>query len=79
MKKPQLADDAHVWHRLWSNHAAILSAVTTAQALLPFWDGIIADRYFVLAGAMLSSAAVILRSLKQSVTDRPRHAGKATE
>lgn len=72
--KVQLADDAWQWHKLWSNHAGILATVTTAQALLPFWNGIVPDRWFVLAGAILSSAAVILRSIKQPNAERARHA-----
>lgn len=65
MKRVQLTEDAKVWHRLWSNQAAILSAITTAQALLPFWQGVVPDQYFVIAGAVLSSLAFILRNIKQ--------------
>lgn len=65
MKRIQLAEDAPVWHRLWSNQASILSAVTILQGLLPFWDGIIPDQWFMLAGAVISSAAFILRNIEQ--------------
>tara|TARA_R110000851_G_scaffold33896_4_gene90390 strand:+ start:779 stop:1024 length:246 start_codon:yes stop_codon:yes gene_type:complete len=65
MKRIQLAEDAQVWHRLWSNQASILSAVTIAQGLLPYWDGIIPDQWFMLAGAVISSAAFILRNIEQ--------------
>lgn len=65
MKRIQLADDAPVWYALWSNQAAILSAITIAQGLLPFWNGIIPDRWFMIAGAVLSSATFILRQIDQ--------------
>lgn len=65
MKRIQLTEDAPVWYLLWSNQAAVLSAVTMLQGLLPFWNGIIPDRWFLIAGAVLSSAAFILRNIEQ--------------
>lgn len=65
MKRIQLTDEAPIWWRLWSNQAALLSAVTILQGLLPFWNGIVPDRYFMVAGAALSSAAFLLRNVKQ--------------
>lgn len=75
MKKPriQLTDDARFWHRLWSNQAAILSVVVTLQSLLPLWQGIIPDRWFVILGALIGSAGALLRLLKQpAIEDKVR-------
>lgn len=65
MKLFQLADDAPVWYLLWSNQAALLSVVTILQGLLPFWNGIVPDRWFMLASAVISSTAFILRTIEQ--------------
>lgn len=65
MKRFQLADDAPVWYLLWSNQAVLLSVVTILQGLLPFWDGVVPDRWFMLASAIISSAAFILRNIQQ--------------
>ncbi|RUR38534.1 hypothetical protein [Vreelandella populi] len=61
----KLSDDAPVWHRLWSNQAALLSAITILQGLLPFWNGIVPDRWFMIGGAVLSTGAFILRNIEQ--------------
>ncbi|MGO1717867.1 MAG: hypothetical protein ACTHZY_11380 [Halomonas sp.] len=65
MSRVKLSKDAPVWHLLWSNQATLLSAITMTQGLLPFWDGIVPDRWFMLAGAVISSAAFILRNIEQ--------------
>lgn len=65
MSRIKLSGDAPVWYLLWSNQAAALSVITMLQGLLPFWNGIIPDRWFLVAGAILSSAAFILRNIEQ--------------
>ncbi|WP_339885284.1 hypothetical protein [Vreelandella maris] len=65
MKRLQLTDDAPIWYLLWSNQATLLSAVTMLQGLMPFWEGIVPDRWFMLAGAIISSVAFILRNIEQ--------------
>lgn len=62
MKEP---DENTFWHLLWSNQAAILSALLTAQALLPVWKGIVPEQVFLVAGAVLATAIPILRKLPQ--------------
>jgi len=63
--KLKLADDASVWYLLWSNQAAILSVLTMIQGALPYWEGIIPDRYFMIAGAILSTLVLVLRNIEQ--------------
>lgn len=65
MKRPALTEDASIWYLLWSNQAALLSVMTTLQSMLPFWEGIIPDQWFIVVGAILASAVVILRNIKQ--------------
>ena len=65
MSRIKLTEDAPVWYLLWSNQAALLSVVTMLQGLLPFWDGVVPDRWFMLAGAVISSAAFVLRNIEQ--------------
>lgn len=63
--KIKLADDASVWYLLWSNQAAILSVLTMTQGALPYWEGVIPDRYFMIVGAILSTMVLILRNIEQ--------------
>lgn len=61
----KLTEDAKVWYLLHSNQAAILSTITLIQGVLPFWNGIVPDRWFMIAGAVLSTAAFLLRNIEQ--------------
>ncbi|WP_404463070.1 hypothetical protein LG331_09840 [Vreelandella aquamarina] len=65
MSRLRLTEDSSVWYLLWSNQAALLSVVTLLQGILPFWQGIIPSQWFIIAGACLSTAAIILRQIKQ--------------
>ncbi|MGQ7286023.1 DUF7940 domain-containing protein [Vreelandella venusta] len=65
MKRIQLTEDAPIWYKLWSNQAALLSAITLLQGLLPFWKGVVPGEWFQIIGALLVSAAFILRNIKQ--------------
>lgn len=65
MKSIKLSDDASVWYLLWSNQAAILTALVTIQGALPYWEGVIPRQWFVIAGAVLSTSILVLRSVEQ--------------
>ena len=65
MKRIEMVEEAAVWYRLWSNQAHLLAIVTYAQMALPFWEGVIPEYWFGLSGALLNTAGVILRNIKQ--------------
>lgn len=58
-------EDAPLWYRLWSNQAHILALVSYAQMALPLWEGVISAQWFGIAGAVLNSAGILLRGIKQ--------------
>ena len=74
MKRIELTEEAKsgAWLRLWSNQAALLSAITLLQGLLPFWKGVVPGEWFQIAGAVLASAAFVLRNVKQPGIKRER-------
>ncbi|MBZ5486919.1 hypothetical protein HW452_05205 [Halomonas aquamarina] len=72
MNRIRLTEDAKVWHRLWSNQATLLAAVTLLQGLLPFWEGVVPGQWFQAAGAVLASAAFVLRNIEQPGLKRGR-------
>lgn len=58
--------DASQWHKKWSTWAGLLSALSAVQELLPLWEGIIPDGYFLIASAVLATAIPVLTSIKQA-------------
>jgi hypothetical protein len=58
--------DADQWYKKWSTWAGVLSALSAIQELLPLWEGIIPDGYFLIASAALATAIPLLTSIKQA-------------
>ena len=58
--------DADQWHKKWSTWAAGLSALSAVQEVLPMWEGIIPEGYFLIASAVLATAIPVLTSIKQA-------------
>jgi len=65
MKRIQLTDEAPIWYKLWSNQAQMLAILAYAQMALPFWEGVIPPFWFGIAGAVINTAGIYLRGVKQ--------------